>query len=45
MLERVVVTFGSVNTLANVGIVGTTAVLSMEGSKSVKFAASSRKLP
>ena len=45
MLERVVATLGSVNTLANVGIVGTTAVLSMEGSKSVKFAASSRKLP
>ncbi len=44
-LERIVGTLGSINTLVNVGIVGTTAVLSMEGSKSVKFAASSRKLP
>lgn len=45
VLERVVATLGSVNTLANLGILGTTAVLAMEGSKSVKFAGSSRKLP
>jgi hypothetical protein len=44
-LEKVVASLGSVNMLANVGILGVTSFLSMEGSKSVRFAASSRKLP
>ena len=44
-LERIVATLGSINMLANVGILGSTAVRAMEGNKSVRFAASSRKLP
>ncbi|MBA3502640.1 MAG: hypothetical protein M4D80_19300 [Myxococcota bacterium] len=45
VLERVVATLGSINTLTNVGILGTTAVLAMEGTKSVKGAKSAKKLP
>ena len=40
-----VATLGIVNMLANVGILGITAILAMQGSKSVRFAASSRDLP
>lgn len=36
---------GVVNMLANVGILGLTALLAMEGNKSVRFSASSRRLP
>ena len=45
LLERIVATLGSINTLANVGVMGVTSFLAMEGSKSAKFALSSRKLP
>lgn len=36
---------GVLNMVANVGILGITALLAMEGSQSVRFAASSRDLP
>ena len=38
-------TVAVINMIANVGILGITALLAMQGSKSVRFAASSRKLP
>lgn len=36
---------GTVNLLANVGVMGVTALLAMQASKSLRFAKSSRKLP
>jgi hypothetical protein len=36
---------GMINVLSNIGILGVTALLAMEGSKSVRFSASSRNLP
>jgi hypothetical protein len=36
---------GFINMMANVGILGITALLAMEGTKSVRFSASSRRLP
>lgn len=44
-LERTVGVLGTINGLVNVGILGLTALLAMEASKSVPFAISSRKLP
>lgn len=38
-------TIAVINMIANVGILGVTALLAMQGSKSVSFAASSRQLP
>jgi hypothetical protein len=38
-------TLGIVNVLANVGILGITALLAMQAGKSIRFAASSRRLP
>jgi hypothetical protein len=44
-LERSVTTLGTVNTLVNAGILGVTALLAMQASKSMRFAVSSRRLP
>lgn len=38
-------TVAVINMIANVGILGVTALLAMQGSKSVRFAGSSRRLP
>jgi hypothetical protein len=43
--QRAVGVLGIVNLIANVAIAGVTALLAMEGSKSARFAASSRRLP
>jgi hypothetical protein len=40
-----VTALGTVNTLVNAGIVGVTAVLAMQASRSMRFAVSSRRLP
>lgn len=37
--------FGTINLLANVGVLGVTAMLAMQGSKSLRFVKSSRRLP
>ncbi|HLL21241.1 MAG TPA: hypothetical protein VK427_03870 [Kofleriaceae bacterium] len=44
-LERTVGVLGSINALVNTGILGITALLAMQGSQSLRFAKSSRKLP
>jgi hypothetical protein len=44
-LERTVGALGMINLIVNAGILGITALLAMEGSKSVRFAVSSRSLP
>lgn len=44
-LERAVSIVGAANMLATAGILGVTAALAMEGSKSPQFAVKSRRLP
>jgi hypothetical protein len=44
-LERAVSIVGAINTLATAGVLGVTAALAMEGSKSPQFAVKSRRLP
>ena len=44
-LERTVAVVGTINTLATVGVLAVTSLLAMEGSESMRFAATARKLP
>jgi hypothetical protein len=44
-LDRSVGAVGMMNLLANIGVLGVTALLAMEGSKSMRWGASSRWLP
>ena len=44
-LQRAVGGLGIANLMANVGVLGITAALAMEGSRSPRFAARSRFLP
>lgn len=45
MLEKVVAVLGAANLLATTGVAAVTAVLAMESSESLRFAATSRRLP
>lgn len=44
-LEKTVAVVGTVNLLATIGVLAVTSLLAMEGSKSLRFAATTRKLP
>ena len=44
-IERAINTIGTINLAANLGALGTTALLAMQSSESARFAATTRKLP
>jgi hypothetical protein len=44
-LEKAVSLVGAINTFSTIGVLGVTAALAMEGSKSPQFAVKSRRLP
>ena len=45
VLEKAVATLGTINMLANAGVLAVTSLLAMQGSKSIRFGARSRCLP